>query len=699
MESLFPSKFSPPLHTPHHIKPCYPVFSTIPSPLPRHPVSSSPSPSPSPSSSSPSSSSPSSSSWSPQHRSITPLLCGFEGITSGGPSSGRSTGEKIGEVDGEGAVWDMGGCGLLAMWAGTENPIVDLSGGIGVGLAGKGFTNESFLLMCLFHPTDEELITHYLSKKVSDDNFNARAIGEIIKMTDRRSGSGSGRGPPSDIGQGSCVQTSIGRGRGRGRFQSMQHQPRQEDHIPPAPPERELTLSRPPTPLVIRRLVIRPVPFEPPSRPASRPRLIEGRLDPQRDALSPPTEQLISTGLAELASMTRQSQNSTPSSSAHHSTPASYAGGTSAGATHDSPSSSTHPSTSSSAPRQLPHVEMPHDPASPPELTGDRDEPRIRITVKNKSLHPSDVCARKMTDTFKKDMIPEGCRWKYIPQYQRDIYWETWKLLSKGERPIYVTEEAWRRYVEYWESDDFKARSKIASSNRQTEKGGPGTGVSKHTSGSIPFLVHEERLSKKLGRDCTSLELYLHVHTKKHDGQTFIDARSERVNAEIQRMREEMSQSAEEAGDDPHVDETDLYYKVVGVDHKGRVYGLGSTGRRYNDPVATHLGARRARDFATLQSNSMRGGHPGASSSHPPPPPPPPPLRPRLRPPPPPRPSHQETLTPPTAVPAPALDSNDVYRPRMYEPEDEEEMNLPLQQEWIDALSDTHPLPQPDRDN
>ncbi|XP_008783580.1 NAC domain-containing protein 92-like [Phoenix dactylifera] len=30
-----------------------------------------------------------------------------------------------------------------------------------------------------FHPTDEELITHYLSKKVMDANFNARAIGEV----------------------------------------------------------------------------------------------------------------------------------------------------------------------------------------------------------------------------------------------------------------------------------------------------------------------------------------------------------------------------------------------------------------------------------------------------------------------------------------------------------------------------------------
>ncbi|KAK9144539.1 hypothetical protein Sjap_004442 [Stephania japonica] len=383
-------------------------------------------------------------------------------------------------------------------------------------------------------------------------------------------------------------------------------------------PERGLALSRPPPPSVIRRPAIRPAPFGPPSRPASRPRLTEGTLDLRRDALSPPTEQLISTGLAELTSMTRPSQNSTPSSSAHHYTPSSYAGGMSAGATHDSPSSSTHPSTPSFAPRHLPNVKMPHDPTSPPELIGEMDSVKAPIygVAPCYSLHPFDVCAWKMTNTFK-----------------------------KGECPIYVTEEAWRRYVEYWESDDFKARSKIASSNRRTEKGGPGTGMSKHTGGSIPFLVHEERLSKELGRDCTPLELYLHMHTKKHDGQTFIDARSERVNAEIQRMREEMSQSAEEAGDDPHVDETDLYYKVVGVDHKGR---------------------------------SMRGGHPGASSFHPPPPCLP--SRPPLRPP------HQETLTPPTVVPTLTLDANDIYHPRMYEPEDEEQTNLPLQQEWIDAF-------------
>lgn len=30
-----------------------------------------------------------------------------------------------------------------------------------------------------FHPTDEELISHYLAPKVVDNDFSARAIGEV----------------------------------------------------------------------------------------------------------------------------------------------------------------------------------------------------------------------------------------------------------------------------------------------------------------------------------------------------------------------------------------------------------------------------------------------------------------------------------------------------------------------------------------
>ncbi|KAK9096773.1 hypothetical protein Sjap_022270 [Stephania japonica] len=153
-----------------------------------------------------------------------------------------------------------------------------------------------------------------------------------------------------------------------------------------------------------------------------------------------------------------------------------------------------------------------------------------------------------------------------------------------------------------------------------------------------------------------------------------------------------MSQLAEEAGEDPHVDETNLYCKVIGVDHKGRVYGLGSMGRRNNDPGASSSQGPSTQDFATLQCNisrlssivedqhnqiqmqheqiallqsmlmqSMGGRYLGASSSQPPPLPPHPPLPA----------SHQETPTPATKVPTPALDANDVYHLRVNRIRDE----------------------------
>ncbi|KAK9123552.1 hypothetical protein Sjap_013154 [Stephania japonica] len=158
-------------------------------------------------------------------------------------------------------------------------------------------------------------------------------------------------------------------------------------------------------------------------------------------------------------------------------------------------------------------------------------------------------------------------------------------LLTKGKRPIYGTEEAWRRYVEYWENDDFKAK--------------------------------------------------------------------------IQRMREEMSQSAEEAGEDPHDQQNQIQMQ--------------------QDQIAL---------LQSMLIQSMGGGHTERARLD---------LHLHLHPPP--YPFHQETPTPPTTVPTQALDANDVYNPRMYEPEDEKQTNIgPLQQEWIDAFFDTHPLPRPDRD-
>ncbi|KAK9148928.1 hypothetical protein Scep_007685 [Stephania cephalantha] len=59
------------------------------------------------------------------------------------------------------------------------------------------------------------------------------------------------------------------------------------------------------------------------------------------------------------------------------------------------------------------------------------------------------------------------------------------KLKKNRVQPNFITDEAWRRYLEYWESEEFLARSKQASMNRNTEAEGLGTRPSKHGGGSM----------------------------------------------------------------------------------------------------------------------------------------------------------------------------------------------------------------------
>ncbi|KAK9157675.1 hypothetical protein Scep_004249 [Stephania cephalantha] len=81
-------------------------------------------------------------------------------------------------------------------------------------------------------------------------------------------------------------------------------------------------------------------------------------------------------------------------------------------------------------------------------------------------------------------------------------------------------------------------------------------------------------------------ELYLHLHTVNHDGVTFIDTRSERLYDKLQMRRLELTQATPEQP----VDDEAVYLNVAGECPKGRVYGLGSLGRkkmRYADPGAS----------------------------------------------------------------------------------------------------------------
>ncbi|KAK9163462.1 hypothetical protein Syun_004364 [Stephania yunnanensis] len=146
------------------------------------------------------------------------------------------------------------------------------------------------------------------------------------------------------------------------------------------------------------------------------------------------------------------------------------------------------------------------------------------------------------------------------------------KLKKNRVQPVYVTDEAWRRYLQYWESEDFQARSRQATENRNTEVEGPGTGPSKHGGGSVSFVTTQERLADSSETPPTVNDLYLHLHTVNHDRMTFIDTRSERFYDRLQSRRQEVTQATPEQA----VDDEAVYLNVAGESSKGRVYGLGS---------------------------------------------------------------------------------------------------------------------------
>ncbi|KAK9114651.1 hypothetical protein Syun_021448 [Stephania yunnanensis] len=179
------------------------------------------------------------------------------------------------------------------------------------------------------------------------------------------------------------------------------------------------------------------------------------------------------------------------------------------------------------------------------------------------------------------------------------------ELRALGVRLDFVTDEAWNRYRDYM-ATYFKTRSEKASHNRKNEKGDLGTGPSKHTGGTRSFRTYEDilDLDKDGDDEVTPNDVFLHVHTKDHDGVTFIDSRSMQFHAKL-----------------------------------GRVYGLGSLvgkKRRYAGPGASTsqepmvrrsefdaVVQRLAQFEAFVQSQSGMRMDFGANTSQAPPPSPP----------------------------------------------------------------------------
>ncbi|KAK9127784.1 hypothetical protein Syun_016581 [Stephania yunnanensis] len=91
---------------------------------------------------------------------------------------------------------------------------------------------------------------------------------------------------------------------------------------------------------------------------------------------------------------------------------------------------------------------------------------------------------------------------------------------------------------------------------------------------SATFSTYDE---KKLQSRPTWKEMFRHLHTHGHDGQSFVDQRSAKIDAELTRRLEEMSTQTP----DTSIDEDVIYLEVM-PKVKGRVYGLRSHGYHRN---------------------------------------------------------------------------------------------------------------------
>ncbi|KAK9104851.1 hypothetical protein Scep_021695 [Stephania cephalantha] len=187
-----------------------------------------------------------------------------------------------------------------------------------------------------------------------------------------------------------------------------------------------------------------------------------------------------------------------------------------------------------------------------PTVPTEGENSLIHLIAEHGLLYPSSVAAEKMSLVFKSGYLKERWKWKYVPQSQRDIYWH--RCSSLGTCKCHL--RYMKRGVGRQPSDEaFKKKSEV---------GGPDTGISLHSAGSISARQHGDTLEKKLKRRPTRKDMFRHLHTHGHDGQTFVDQRSAKIDSP-----------------DTSIDEDAVYLEVVS-EVKGRVYGLGSQGYHHS---------------------------------------------------------------------------------------------------------------------
>ncbi|MQL75405.1 hypothetical protein Taro_007768 [Colocasia esculenta] len=133
--------------------------------------------------------------------------------------------------------------------------------------------------------------------------------------------------------------------------------------------------------------------------------------------------------------------------------------------------------------------------------------------------------------------------------------------------PVWLRRDYWESLCERWATEPWQERSQEAKRNRSTH---PEKNV--HTSGSVSYATHSQKLHQELERAPTFRELFDRTHKRK--GTDDYVSESARMIAET--YDRTMADRYAEGTPQPDLD-PEAWVDVAGGPRKGRVYGFGDS--------------------------------------------------------------------------------------------------------------------------
>ncbi|MQL85788.1 hypothetical protein Taro_018313 [Colocasia esculenta] len=160
--------------------------------------------------------------------------------------------------------------------------------------------------------------------------------------------------------------------------------------------------------------------------------------------------------------------------------------------------------------------------------------------------------------------------------------------------PVWMRREYWESLCERWAAGPWQQWSQAAIRNRATQ-----LEKNVHTSGSVSYATHSQKLHHDLERALTFCDLFDRTHKRKGTD----DYVTESAHTIVETYDRTMAERYTEGTPQPDLD-ADAWVEAAGVPRKGRVYGFG-------DNLDTH---RVLSSYASLIAPPARA----SSSSAPP---------------------------------------------------------------------------------